>query len=94
MPDEKDHQAVTRGRSAEQFLKSPLWAEAWEAYRDKLLGVIESADSADEKLVMHAKRLLTAGIAAKSHLERLVKDGTVAAESIKLEEQRRGLFRR
>jgi hypothetical protein len=55
--------------------------------------IIEAADSSKVDTIMQAKRLLTAGVAAKAHLERVIKDGSVAAQTIELEEQRkRSLF--
>ena len=42
---------------------------------------------------MHLKRLLTAASAARSHLERLMKEGAVAAREIDIAEQRSKLRR-
>lgn len=77
------------GQRAEQILANPIWAEAWEAYRLRILEEIERAPSAGTDTVMHLKRLLTAASAAKAHMERIMKEGAIAAKSIELEEKQR-----
>jgi hypothetical protein len=78
-----------RGEDAQRIIDSPLWAEAWEAYRTRLLHLMETADSSAQEQLMQAKRLLTAGTAAKAYLERLIVDGKVSAESIRMDEERK-----
>ncbi len=84
-----DQERVERGRQAKEITESPLWAEAWAAYRDKCLALIEDTDSANVERVMQAKRLLTAGKAAQAHLTALVTEGKIAAAQIKLDEERK-----
>lgn len=83
-----DQEAVRRARGAKDILENALWIEAWDAYRLRLLTIIETADSNNTELVMQAKRLLTAGATARAYLELLVKDGAISAETIKLDEER------
>lgn len=73
---------VRRAEQAKQILDSPLWAEAWELYRTRTLTIIEGAGSDDVDTVMHAKRMLFAGAAARKHLEAIIADGKVAAADI------------
>lgn len=73
---------VRRGEDARRIIESPIWLEAWETYRTRLLLQIESADSAEQELVMHCKRLLTAARAARAHLEAVLVDGKVAQKQI------------
>ena len=89
-----DREYAQRGREAAQFLANPLWVEAWEAYRTRLLEIIEATDSAQPEAMMQAKRLLTAGKAARAYLERLVIDGKIAAETIKMDEVRKAAERK
>ena len=77
------------GQRAEAILKNPVWAEAWEAYRQRILEEIERAPSSNTDTVMHLKRLLSACSAAKTHMERIMAEGSFAAKSIELEEKQR-----
>lgn len=82
-----------QGQEAERILKSPVWVEAWEAYRLRILELIEAAGSSDTDSVMHLKRLLKSGQDAKSHLERIMSEGAYAAKMIEIEEKRGRLER-
>lgn len=79
-----DYETVDRGRRAHLLLDSDEWKVAWEAYRSMLLREIETCGPRDISAVMHCKQLLSAANAAKSHLERMVSDGQLAAKSIEL----------
>jgi hypothetical protein len=79
------------GQAAEQVLSNPIWQEAWEAYRARILEQIEAAPSNNTDAVMHLKRLLAAASAARAHLERIMKEGAVAAKMIELEDRKTGL---
>lgn len=81
-----------QGQRAEQILSNPVWQEAWEAYRLRILEEIDAARSNDTDTVMHLKRLLAAATAAKKHLERIMADGAFAAKTIELDEKKK-LFR-
>ena len=89
-----DQEGLRRADQAKQILDSPLWIEAWGLYRSRLLDIIERADSAATEQVMQAKRLLTAGAAAQAHLTAILNDGKIAAESIKIEAERKRLWNR
>lgn len=82
-----------QGQAAEQILRNPIWADAWEAYRQRILEQIEAAPSNGQEHVMHLKRLLAAATAARAHLERIMKEGAVAAKMIQLEESKKGLHK-
>lgn len=77
------------GQAAERILTDPIWIEAWTAYRARILELIEGADSHNTETVMHLKRLLTAMSGARGHIERIMKEGAIAAKSIEVEEQRK-----
>lgn len=76
------------GQEAERILTSPVWQDAWSAYRLRILELIEAAGSADTESVMHLKRLLKSGQDARAHIERIMKEGAIAAKSIEIEEKR------
>ena len=90
--DDEEH--ARRGQRARQLLEDPLWQEAWTAYRTRLLEIIEATDSAQTEALLQAKRLLTAGTAAKVYLERLIVDGKVSAATIQAEETRKKWYQR
>lgn len=76
------------GQAAEQILKNETWEMAWNAYRARLLEEMERADSKQDALVLHLKRMLSAAAGARGHLERIMNEGAVAAKSIEFEEKR------
>ena|SRR6476661_7747587 len=78
-----------QGDEARRILASPVWAGAWDAYRARILEEIEQAASANVELVMHLKRLLSAGTAARAHLERIMREGEFAARSIEFDERKK-----
>jgi hypothetical protein len=80
-----------QGQAAEQILGNPVWAEAWEAYRARILEEIEAAPSNGQEHVMHLKRLLAAATSARAHMTRIMKEGAVAAKMIELEDRKTGL---
>ena len=87
------YKARELGQAAEQILSSDVWQEAWTAYRGRILEEIEGARSNDTDTVMHLKRLLAAASAARAHMERLMKEGAVAAKSIEFQERQSKLKR-
>lgn len=89
-----DIEQVRRAERAKQFLESDVWLEAWEAYRARLFSVWEGSKIDDVTTREEAKRLLLAGQAARAHLEMLVRDGKVSAETIKIEAARKKWFQR
>jgi hypothetical protein len=89
-----DLEQIRRAEQARQIIESPLWIEAWECYRAKLLVIWEASKLNELEQREEAKRLLLAGQAARSHLEMLIRDGKVSAESIKVEEARKKWYQR
>ena len=89
-----DIEQVRRAERAKQFLESDVWIEAWDAYRAKLVAVWEGSKIDDADTREQAKRLLMAGQAARAHLEMLVRDGKVSAETIKVEQARKKWYQR
>jgi hypothetical protein len=83
-----DEDAVKRGRNAATIINDPLWAESWDIYHKRLHELIDKADSSQVEVIMQAKRLLHAGKAAKSHIESIFMDGKIAAETVRLDEER------
>ena len=82
---------LAKASRAAQILESDEWKEAFQAYKDRIFEEIEKAPSDAVERVLHLKRLLSAANGAKSHLERLVSEGKIAADSIDFEEKRRKL---
>ena len=83
-----------RGDAARAILESPIWIEAWTAYRLRILELLEDAKSNDTDTVMHLKRLLKSGSDARAHLERIMKEGQISAKNIEVDEHRESLARR
>jgi hypothetical protein len=81
------------GSEAERIIKSEVYQEAWNAYRLRVLELMEAAGSHDTATVMHLKQLLTVATAVRAHLERIMKEGAIAAASIEFEEKR-GMLKR
>ncbi len=83
-----DEESLRRAEQARAIVDSPIWAEAWELYRKRLLDMIEACPSDAVDYVMQAKRMLFAGAAAREHLEAVIRDGKVAAAAIELRKVR------
>lgn len=79
---------IAKAARAQKFLESDEWQEAWRLYRERALSIIENAKSDDAETVMHAKRLLVAATAAKTHLEVLMVNGEVAAKTLEMQEKK------
>ena len=75
-------QERNRGDEAKRLLENPLWVEAWDAGRAALLKRMEDAAQTDVDAVMGAKAVLAGMTIARQYLERIVKDGAMAANSI------------
>lgn len=89
-----DYKVRELGDKARMIVESEAWQEAWNAYRVRILSLIEEAQSNDTDTVMHLKRLLTAANAAQGHLEMIVKDGIVATATIEANDRKRSMLRR
>ena len=82
-----DHELVRRADRAKQLLEHDLFNEAWTAYRAVMLDLMATAKTDAETL--EAKRMLRAAESARSHIERIIAEGTVAAADIKAESERK-----
>lgn len=83
-----------RGRRAAHIIESDEWREAWDVYRAHLMGEIERSAPTDVESVMHCKRMLTAAVAVRTHLERLVADGAMAIKEIEVFTKREQMQRK
>jgi len=86
-----DDDAVKRQHNAERMLNDPLFVEAWDALRGRLLGIMESAQT--DEATIRAKLALGLLNDLRAHWARVVTDGKIAAESIRLEQDRRKWWR-
>ena len=80
---------ISSGNRASHILDSEEWKDAWEAYRTRIMELIDEAPSDAVDKVMHLKRLLAAATGARAHLERLIGEGKVAAKELEFEETKR-----
>lgn len=87
-----DKDAIKRQHNAERLLGDPLFVEAWDALRGRLLTLMETAQSDEATL----KAKLALGLLAdlRKHWDRIVTDGKIAAETIKLEQEKRKWWQR
>lgn len=87
-----DQEAVGRKATAERMLADPLFNEAWDALRGRLLHLMETAQTDEATL----KAKLALGLLAdlRRHWDRIVTDGKIAAESIRLEQDKRKWWQR
>lgn len=90
MNDQKDAEV---GNRVNKFLQSDEWREAWESYESALLAAMVDPKSSVSD-VEHQRKLLWAAKVARQHLERLVQDGKVAAQTINLREEQDSALRR
>lgn len=82
---ESDIATRTRGQNAARLLRDPLYLEAWDAVRLKLRQVMESAQT--DEATLKAKSMLALLNDVQGHFSRVVTDGAIAAEAIRLEEE-------
>lgn len=87
-----DQEAVGRKNNAERLLADPLFNEAWDALRGRLLGLMETAQT--DEATLKAKLALGLLGDLRKHWERVITDGKIAAESIKLEQDKRKWWQR
>ena len=81
---EKDVKDVRRAEHAKHLLENPVQQEAWDALRARLLLLIENAKS--DEATLKGKLALNLLTDLRLHWYRIVSEGTVAAETLKLEE--------
>jgi hypothetical protein len=89
---ERDLKEVRRADHARQLLENPVHQEAWDALRKRLLALMEAAKT--DEATLKAKLALNLLTDLESHWLRIISNGAVAAESIKLEEAQKKWFRR
>lgn len=77
-----------RGEEAKQVLSAQVYKDAWASYEAILLGLLANADTTKER-AEEVRGWLIAARKARGHLERIVKEGALAAEQIRQEETRK-----
>lgn len=83
---------IRRGNRADAILKDELFQEAWDAVRGRLVVIMETAKT--DEATLHAKTCLGLLNDVRQHFARVVADGRIAAESIKLEKDKRSWWQR
>lgn len=83
-----ESEVLARAARAKGLIESDVWLEAWDTYRDRIIGEIEAADSSETEKIMQLKRLWVAANAARKHLEALMVDGKVAAKQLEMIQKR------
>ena len=83
---------IKRGNNAARIINDPLFAEAVDAVRGRLLTIMETAKT--DEATLQAKTCLGLLADIKQHLVRVMTDGRIAAESIKLEQDKRSWWHR
>ena len=83
---------IKRGHNAERLINDPLFVEAVEAVRGRLLAIMETAKT--DEATLQAKTCLGLLNDIRQHLARVMTDGKIAAESIKLEQDKRSWWQR
>lgn len=87
------HDEVKRADEAQRLLANPLFREAWASYEAVLLELLASAATTADKDT-EIRGWLIAARKARGHLDRIVSEGKLAAEQIRLEEQRKSIKQR
>ena len=78
---------VRRGHRAEAILNDALFHESFDAVRQRLIAIMETAKTDDATLKAKACIGLLADV--KGHLTRVLTDGAIAAEQIKFEAEQK-----
>lgn len=85
------------GDAAGLVLKNEAWTMAWNAYRARLFEEIEACSGSPLPHMLRQRELLDARLSVtrsvQGHLERIMKEGAVAAANIELDERRANLKR-
>ena len=86
------------GQDAERVLKSEVWRMAWDAYRSRLFEEIEACAGSPMPAMARQRELLDARLAVcrsvEGHLQRIMKEGAVAAANIEMDERKAKLKRK
>jgi hypothetical protein len=89
---ERDLKEVRRADEAKRLLENPVYEEAWDAIRQRLLLLMETAQT--DEGTLKAKLALGLLTDLKLHWTRIIGDGAIAAQSLKVEEQKRKWYQR
>jgi hypothetical protein len=81
-----DYKSREMGVEAERVLRSDAYQEAWSAYRTRIFELMEQAKDKDTVWELHRRLTVLAGV--QGHIERLMKEGKIAAANIESEEKR------
>ena len=81
------------GEDAKAVMSNPAWKHAWSSYVTILTNLLANADTPEDK-AREVRALLIAAHKSKGHLERLMAEGNMAGQQIRLEESRRTLKQR
>ena len=80
------HDEAERGQQAAELLKSPIYREAWASYEAVLIDLLANANTPADKAA-EIRGWLIGAHKARGHIERIVKEGILAAEDIKRQEK-------
>jgi hypothetical protein len=86
-----DYKAREVGQEAERVLASDAFNEAWAAYKARIIELWQQAKDVDVREDLHKRISIIDGV--RAHIERLVKEGKIAAVNIETDEKR-GFLRR
>lgn len=84
---EKDLKDVRRADQARQLLENPVHQEAWDAITGRLRVLMETAQT--DEGTLRAKLALGLLTDLRLHWTRIISDGAIAAQDLKVEQQRK-----
>lgn len=88
-----DDEAVTYGREAQAVLGNKAYQDAYKVVEEGLVNELAKSTNTAEQTV-RLQTFLSVGRAYRKYLEKALADGKFAAESIKLNEQRKKFWSR
>ena len=74
-------QEIDRGRGMARIVNDPLYQEAWNVPKERIIGLLESADLDPEKRA-RLNALLVAFAQARRYAEQVMQTGKMAAQQI------------
>lgn len=87
----KDDEA-SRGQRAEAILNDPLFIEAWDAVKGRLVEIMELAKT--DEATLKAKTCIGLLTDVRQHIARVMTDGKFAAAAIKMDKEDRRWWQR
>ena len=78
---------IRRAHGVERITNDPLFVEAWDALRGRLLVLMETAQT--DEATLKAKLALGLLTDLRRHWDRIAADGKMAAQDIALDEQKK-----